>query len=79
MSTPVNVVNGYNGSQRVADTTLREGKFGAIYCNADTVFNVLTGTYAGTVTGITHEKGKWIYGIFTAVDLTSGDIDLYNL
>jgi hypothetical protein len=43
------------------------------------VFNVLTGSYAGTVTGITHEKGKWIYGLFTAVDLTSGDIDLYNL
>ena len=39
----------------------------------------VTGSYAGTVTGITHEKGKWIYGLFTAVDLTSGDIDLYNL
>lgn len=79
MATPVNVINGYNGSERVNDTTLRTGKFGAIYCNADTVFVVLTGSYAGTVTGITHEKGKWIYGIFTAVDLTSGDIDLYNL
>jgi hypothetical protein len=79
MAMPVNVINNFNGSERVADTTLRTGKFGAIYCNANTVFAVLTGTYAGTVTGITHEKGKWIYGIFTAVDLTSGDIDLYNL
>ena len=79
MATPVNVINGYNGSERVADTTLRTGTFGAIYCNADTEFSVLTGSYAGTVTGITHEKGKWIYGVFTDVDLTSGDIDLYNL
>jgi len=79
MATPVNVINGLNGSQRVADTTIRNGKFGAIYCNADTVFATLTGTYAGTVTGITHKEGKWIYGVFTAVDLTSGDIDLYNL
>jgi len=79
MATPVNVINNFNGSERVADTNLRTGKFGAIYCNSATVFNVLTGTYAGTVTGITHAAGKWIYGVFTAVDLTSGDIDLYNL
>jgi len=79
MATPVNVINGQNGSRRVADPNRVTGTFGAIYCNADTVFNELTGTYAGTVTGITHEKGKWIYGVFTAVDLTSGDIDLYNL
>jgi len=79
MAMPVNVINNFNGSERVADTNLRTGKFGAIYCNADTVFAVLKGSYAGTVTGITHEKGKWIYGIFTDVDLTSGDIDLYNL
>jgi hypothetical protein len=80
MATPVNVINGYNGSERVVTgTALRTGTFGAIYCNADTEFSVLTGSYAGTVTGITHEKGKWIYGVFTAVDLTSGDIDLYNL
>lgn len=79
MSKAVRVVNGEGGSERVADTDPRTGRFNAIYCNADTVFNTLTGTYAGTVTGITHAAGKWIYGIFTEVDLTSGDIDLYKL
>lgn len=79
MATPVNVINGMNGSRRVADTTTTTGTFNAIYCNADTVFNTLTGTYAGTVTGITHPAGKWIYGIFTTVKLTSGDVDVYNL
>lgn len=73
------IINGLNGSQRVADTTTRTGVFSAIYCNADTVFDTLTGTYSGTVTGITHAAGKWIYGHFSAVKLTSGDIDLYNL
>lgn len=79
MATPVNVINGMNGSRRVADTTTATGTFNAIYCNADTVFHTLTGTYAGTVTGITHSAGKWIYGIFTTVKLTSGDVDVYNL
>jgi len=79
MATPVNIINGYNGSARVADTTVRNGTFGAIYINADTVFHTLTGSYSGTVTGITHAAGKWIYGVFQSVKLTSGDIDLYNL
>ena len=79
MATPVNIINGYNGSARVADTTTQTGTFGAIYCNADTVFDTLTGSYSGTVTGITHASGKWIYGVFQSVKLTSGDIDLYNL
>jgi len=78
MSAPVTVNNGFNGSQRVADTSPRTGNFSAIYCNADTVFATLTGSYSGTVTGITHATGKWIYGDFSAVTLTSGDIDLYN-
>ncbi len=78
MSSPVTVVNGINGSERVADTDPRTGHYAAIYCNADTVFATLTGSYGGTVTGVTHEKGKWIYGAFKAVTLTSGDIDLYN-
>jgi len=78
MATPVNVINGMNGSRRVADTTTFNGNFNAIYINAATVFDTLTGTYAGTVTGVTHAAGKWIYGLFTTVKLTSGDIDLYN-
>lgn len=73
------VINGLNGSQRVADTSPRTGVFSAIYCNTATTFATLTGTYSGTVTGISHAAGKWIYGVFTAVTLTSGDIDLYNL
>ena len=78
MASPVTVVNGINGSERVADTNPRTGHYGAIYINADTVFATLTGNYGGTVTGITHAAGKWIYGDFKAVTLTSGDIDLYN-
>jgi len=78
MSSPVTVVNGINGSERVNNTSPRTGHYAAIYCNADTVFATLTGSYGGTVTGITHAAGKWIYGDWKEVTLTSGDIDLYN-
>jgi len=78
MASPVTVVNGINGSERVADTNPRTGNYSAIYINADTVFATLTGNYGGTVTGVPHAAGKWIYGDFKAVTLTSGDIDLYN-
>lgn len=78
MSSPVTIVNGTNGAERVADTNPRTGHYSAIYIHADTVFSTLTGNYAGTVTGVTHSAGKWIYGDFSAVTLTSGDVDLYN-
>jgi hypothetical protein len=79
MSSPVTIVNGTNGSERVADTNPRVGKYSAIYINAATVFTTLTGNYGGTVTGITHAAGKWIYGDWKAVTLAEGgDIDLYN-
>lgn len=77
MSQPVRVVNGENGSERVTDTDPRTGVFAAIYMNADTVFDVLTGSYAGG-TGNTHLAGKWLYGTFTEVQAASGDYDLYN-
>lgn len=73
------IINGLNGSRRIADTDPHTGIFSAIYCNADTVFATLTGSYAGTVTGITHAAGKWIYGTFTTITLTSGDVDAYTL
>lgn len=70
---------GGGGSIRVTDTTLRSGiNCFCIVPQTDTVFTTLTGNCTGG-TGVTWKAGIPVWGLFTAVQLTSGDATLYLL
>lgn len=66
-----------NGSELIADTTLRTGSYSSIAVIADTVFNTLTGNHEGW-SGQTYPAGVVLNGAFSAVKLTSGKIIAYR-
>jgi hypothetical protein len=68
------------GSQGIYDTVLCNGKWNAIYMNEATVFTVLTGSHSivgSTLGSETHAAGKWLFGLFTGIQLASGSVDAY--
>lgn len=56
--------------------------FVALHCLTDTVFAAFTATadapITGTFVGATHDKGFWLFGKFTSITLTSGDVYAYR-
>lgn len=72
------ILNGTDGSELVADTTVREGLFSAINFKTDTVFTTLTGNHVGGATPVVHLAGTWLYGRWTVVKAASGTFILYK-
>jgi hypothetical protein len=76
-----NIIVGGHGSKRINTTgnvTPDTGfVFVAIQVVVDTIFNTLTGNMTNS-TGLSLSKNTIIYGRFTIVDLTSGDVIAYQ-
>jgi hypothetical protein len=70
---------GKYGSVLIANTDAVTGRFTAIQVLADTVFAVLTGTMTAVHGSLpTFHDGDWLFGLFTAITLTSGAVIAYN-
>jgi hypothetical protein len=69
------------GAVYIADTTTISGKFGAIQALEATVLasGTVSSDITGTLTSLPIPVGTTIYGIFTAVKLTSGKVLAYKL
>lgn len=89
MSIPIEILNkllyaaeavsgtGENGSELIANTTLRTGSYLSIAVITDTVFETLTGNHEGW-SGQTYPAGVVLNGVFSAIKLTSGKIIAYR-
>ncbi len=70
---------GQFGGVHESGTTAITGSFFKIQCLTATTFALLTSNIIGDVlTGIAHPAGTILYGQFTAITLTSGEIIAYN-
>jgi hypothetical protein len=71
----------FPGAVYIADTTTVSGKFGAIQALEATVLASATAAddITGTLTSMPIPVGATIYGIFTAVKLTSGKVLAYRI
>ena len=86
---PISTALGQLGSKFINDTGANTGlQVGVIYCVTDCAFSTLTsgklpdGTtsvMAGTLASITLKAGQAIYGLFTAITLSSGSVIAYNV
>tara|TARA_R110000796_G_scaffold126846_1_gene241903 strand:+ start:2479 stop:2778 length:300 start_codon:yes stop_codon:yes gene_type:complete len=83
-----NASMGQAGAKFISDEAVHTGKFVAIQCLEDTVFNALTpddttngygvGSYNGnTMASEIISAGTTIYGRWTTIDLTSGLVIAY--
>jgi hypothetical protein len=71
--------SGQFGGVHEAGTTALTGTWLKIHCLTATTFATLTSNITGdALTGIAHPEGTILYGIFTAITLTSGEIIAYN-
>jgi len=68
---------GKRGMEIIDDTTLHSGKWNRIVVISDTVFAVLTGNTTVTLPK-TFLAGNTIDGEWTAIQLTSGEIQAYK-
>lgn len=69
------------GAVYIADTTTVSGKFGAIQALEASVLasGTLSDDITGTLTSLPIPVGTTIYGVFTAVKLTSGKVLAYRI
>ena len=77
------VNNGFDGGELVDDTTARTGQWNAVQVLADAKFHTLTGNLVGvanTTEGSAPSipAGTVLFGIFSAVELHSGKVVMYN-
>lgn len=77
-----NTMSGLYGYEVISDTAAHTGLWGPILCVTETVFALLTADSSAPVTGtptaITYVAGTIVYGLYTAITLTSGDIHAFN-
>jgi hypothetical protein len=67
------------GSVLISNTDAVTGRFSAIQVVADTVFATLQGTMTAVHGSLpTFHDGDFIFGLFTAVTLTSGAVIAHN-
>jgi hypothetical protein len=72
---------GQFGAEVITDTAARTSKnYAAITVLADATFSTLTsnGITGNAITGFSIPAGVTLFGIFTAVTLTSGKVIAYN-
>ena len=66
-----------NGSELIANTTIRNGSYTAIVMVTNTVFTTLTGNHEGW-SGQTYPAGFVLNGIFSSIQLASGSVVAYR-
>lgn len=66
-----------NGSEVIANTTLRNGSWSSIVMMTATTFTTLTGNHSGW-SGVSYPAGFVLNGVFSQIQLASGSIVAYK-
>lgn len=76
-ATPIVGVGGEGGGLLIDDADPHTGEFKAIYVKEDCEFATVAGNIEG-LNGTTWTKGEWIHGLFTSIELASGEVLAYR-
>jgi hypothetical protein len=73
------LATGAYGTDYVSNTDAKTGAWFCIYIDSAAVFSLLTmDNDTGTMTGVTHPAGKYLFGQVSAFTLTSGTVTAYR-